>query len=174
MKSKIVLATLVACLVPVSSLAGTSKINQKKIDTVKLMHSQAGSSVKGNEFGVSDIDLLYMYGSKGLKKSLLKYKQYNDPYDHPSCNEIYPSLHFTSEMRDDFVKERIAKYQVLKNGKVRVTTIKTTTSGKNVKLFNDFSLSCTSSGQCQITDVSENGYGSLRKDINQSCNANTI
>ncbi len=174
MKSKIVLATLVACLIPVSSLASTSKINQKKIDTLKLMHFQSSSSVKGSDLGVDDIDLLYIYGNRSLKKALLKYKEYNDPSDHPSCNEIYPSLHFTSEMRDDFVKERVAKYQVLKSGKIRVTTIKTTTSGKNVKLFNDFSLSCTSSGQCQITDVNENGYGSLIKVINQSCNAYTI
>ncbi len=176
MKNKIVLATLVACLIPISSSAGISKVNQKKIDTIKLMYSQSKSaqiSDDSNE-GLFAETLLNVYGSKGLKRALRKQKKYSDFSENPSCTEILPSLYYNGIPRDDIKSQKISSYKIRKNGRVRVTIRKRTMNGEKLKYVTDFSLSCPSSGQCKITDMYPDGDMSLIKMINQSCNANTI
>ncbi len=172
MKPNLLLTIVISCLVPISSWASTSSLKQKKIATVKTMYNQSNSPYKNtqdDEWRVDDQKALYNHASPKLRKALNRYKKYASFDEYMDCREIYPSLYFSSEMRDDFADEKISSYRVLKNGQVRVVIDRKTVNGKKLKYINDFSLYC-SSHKCQITDLDEGGNGSsLIKAINQSC-----
>lgn len=134
-----------------------ASINDLKVATVKEMYSQSKLDKRNSntDGAISDEELLYMYGTLGLKKAIKTYSNWEDngSLAYIECSDSPMFSLFQDEPRDDFNKWQLASISVTKDGEVQANIKAFSMLNKEVVNYqHTFAFQC-SYKKCLISDI---------------------